>query len=144
MLFLGTVLSLLSVNFGAQQLSCSDVDVDTGELTIPNLVTRINDHAFENCAALVKVNVNHQSGMLHTIGKAAFKNCVNLEQIQIPNSVVHVANDAFHGCPKLDLVVPAAKFSVFTFLYDIGFIEKFPSQYREQGLSYMNGGSRSL
>eukprot|EP00040_Diaphanoeca_grandis_P029125 m.169685 g.169685 ORF g.169685 m.169685 type:complete len:144 (-) comp31582_c1_seq1:2343-2774(-) len=124
---------------GIAALSCGDV-VD-GVLTVPRFTTHIVDNALVGCNTLVRVDID-QTGLLYSIGNAAFKGCVNLEHIQIPNSVHHVATDAFHGCPKLDLVVPAAKFSVYTFLFDVGFIEKFPVKFAAEGDAFIQGSSR--
>ena len=38
------------------------------------------------------------------IGEKAFMNCVNLRQIEIPNSVISIADDAFDGCTRLTII----------------------------------------
>lgn len=44
------------------------------------------------------------SGEIKTIGSYAFNNCVNLEEIAIPESVISVFDGAFIGCKKLNNV----------------------------------------
>lgn len=39
------------------------------------------------------------------IGEAAFKDCYNLEKVEIPESVVEIRDFAFRGCEKLKRVV---------------------------------------
>jgi hypothetical protein len=61
---------------GIAALSCGDV-VD-GVLTVPRFTTHIVDNALVGCNTLVRVDID-QSGLLYSIGNAAFKGCVNLE-----------------------------------------------------------------
>lgn len=72
------------------------------EVTIPNNVTYIDDHAFENCSRLATVNIG--SGVTY-IGENAFKNCTALTTITIPNNVFTIEAGAFEGCNALESMI---------------------------------------
>ena len=62
------------------------------------LVTRIGDHAFENCA-ITETGVNLTCGM--KVGKCAFKNCTSLKQMGL-DCTYEVDDSAFYNCKSLE------------------------------------------
>lgn len=64
-------------------------------ITIPNSVTKIGRHAFENCSALQSIEIPNS---VTEIGDSAFIGCSSLKNIEIPNSVTRIGNYAFDGC----------------------------------------------
>ncbi len=88
------------------------------EITIPDSVTRIGEHAFEGCSSLVSVSVPDS---VTSIGALAFANCKELSCITLPNNLQDlginfsqtspmyyskdaISPDAFIGCTKLKKV----------------------------------------
>ena len=65
----------------------------------------IADRAFADCTALEEViGLDRKRFIgLERIGKAAFKNCVSLQELCLPASIREIAPDAFAGCTKLVL-----------------------------------------
>ena len=68
---------------------------------IPDSVTLIGDHAFDNSNYLYSV---YLSDNVTTIGKCAFYYCSNLTSVVIGNATASIANHAFHGCNSLTSV----------------------------------------
>lgn len=77
------------------------------EITIPANVGALGASAFEGSDAgtmpLEKVIFNGSKIM--EIEPYTFKNCVNLKEITLPESLTIIANDAFFGCSSLTKVV---------------------------------------
>jgi len=63
------------------------------DFVLPCSLKTIEDEAFEKCAF---VSVRLKDG-IEVIGKRAFADCANLRQIEMPDSVKHIAPDAFDG-----------------------------------------------
>lgn len=63
-------------------------------------VLELRDYVFAN------KNITHAelSPMIQTIGENAFKNCSQLIDVTIPNSVTHIKVDAFSGCSQLSTI----------------------------------------
>lgn len=57
---------------------------------------------FENCSSLLSVNLYDLNP--YEIGEEMFKNCTSITDIGIPNSVKIIADHAFQGCTKMDMV----------------------------------------
>ncbi len=70
------------------------------EITIPKGVTKIGQSSFENCAKLEKVIFQEES-TLKTINKNAFKGCVLLKEIDLPDSITAIQYGAFMNCESL-------------------------------------------
>lgn len=68
-------------------------------VTIGNNVTYLTTGCFQGCSNLTTVTINSGSN-LRTIYDNAFANCVNLETINIPNTVTKIGS-AFNGCTSL-------------------------------------------
>ena len=64
--------------------------------------TRINAGAFADCPKLVSVSLPENKG-IGMIFSRSFANCVSLREINIPNTVSCIEEDAFYNCPKLTI-----------------------------------------
>ena len=64
-------------------------------------VTRIGDHAFQNCTKLTSISLPQS---LTSIGKEAFSGCGNLQKIAIPSKVKTIEEKAFFDCKKIKRV----------------------------------------
>ena len=75
-----------------------------GEFVIPDTVTSIFDHAFDNAPNLTKVTV---SANVRTIGTGAFQKCNSLETVVFKDSnnvSKSIGDYAFYNCPALTKV----------------------------------------
>ena len=70
----------------------------TGNLVLPNSVTKIQDGAFSECSRLTGVTL---SSSLTSIGISAFYECSGLTEMEIPHSVTSIGDCAFMGCRNL-------------------------------------------
>ena len=61
-------------------------------------VHTVGEHAFEGCTLLAKVEFTNS---LINLGYDAFKNCRNLTQVTLPNSVTSIGDHCFRSCIKL-------------------------------------------
>ena len=82
----------------------SDCDESaSGELVIPETynglpITEIGLSAFRDCVALVSITIPDS---VTKIGTSAFYGCTGLTSIAIPNSVFKIGNHSFYGCTAL-------------------------------------------
>ena len=77
--------------------------------TIPNSVTSIGNHAFQNCTGLTSVTIPNS---VTSIG-SAFSGCTGLTSITIPNSVTSIGGSAFWGCTGLtSITIPNSVTSI--------------------------------
>ena len=70
-------------------------------ITIPNSVTSIGEHAFENCSGLTSVTIPNS---VTSIGGSAFWCCRGLTSVTIGNSVTSIGEAAFYNCSGLTSV----------------------------------------
>ena len=70
--------------------------------TIPNSVTSIRYHAFDDCDSLIEMEIPNG---VETVGAYAFQECDNLKAVEIANSVTSLDYLVFYDCKKLDKVV---------------------------------------
>ena len=78
-------------------------------ITIPNSVTKIGDCAFYNCSSLASITIPNS---VTSIGNSAFKGCSSLTSITIPNSVTVIGNQAFYDCSSLtSITMPSSIYS---------------------------------
>ena len=71
------------------------------ELTIPETVEAIGNHAFAKCSSLTGIVI---PGKVQTIGNHAFEYCRSLTNIEIPGSVETIGDYAFSDAWKLKTV----------------------------------------
>lgn len=71
------------------------------ELIIPEGVSDIKEHAFNNCTSITKVTI---PSSVTSIGYQAFANCSNLTQLSIGDGVRNIENLAFWYCSSLEQV----------------------------------------
>jgi len=87
---------------------------------IPNTVTHIGDHAFEDCKGLTDINIPNS---VISIGNDAFFGCDNLSSVTIPESVNTIGSYAFGRCFSLSSInIPNSVTSIgeYAFFYCIG------------------------
>lgn len=70
---------------------------------------KIEDQAFKNATRLKTVIFeNDSSSPITTIGVAAFKDCIFLKNIILPDTVIKIGENAFSGCTALpSIAIPA-------------------------------------
>ena len=68
---------------------------------IPNSVTSIGSHAFDDCSGLTSITIPNS---VTSIGQEAFRCCSNLTSVTIPNSVTSIGNFVFEYCSSLTSV----------------------------------------
>ncbi|MBR4720397.1 MAG: leucine-rich repeat domain-containing protein [Clostridia bacterium] len=73
----------------------------TGSYTIPNSVTTIIGHAFDNCSNLTSITIPNS---VASICEYAFTVCSSLTSITIPDSVTSIGENAFRLCSSLTSV----------------------------------------
>ena len=79
-------------------------------ITIPNSVTSIGDHAFNNCCNLTSITIPSN---ITSIGKEAFRDCRGLTSITIPTSVTSIGGSAFSNCTGLtSITIPTSVTSI--------------------------------
>ena len=80
---------------------CACAGGKSGEITIPNTVTKIYDNAFNGCTKLISITIPNS---VTEIGSHAFVNCTSLTSVTIPNGVTEIAWGTFYNCTSLSSV----------------------------------------
>lgn len=80
---------------------CKTTYPDTRKVVIHDIVTSIDDFAFQDCTALTSINIPNS---VTSIGTCAFKFCERLTSIIIPDSVTNISGGIFHDCRLLTAV----------------------------------------
>ena len=94
---------------GEEKLLVKYAGKDT-ELTLPNGITSIHDHAFAGCIGLTSITIG--SGVI-SIGGSAFSGCTGLTSITIPNGVTSIGSKTFYGCTGLtSITIPNSVTSI--------------------------------
>ena len=76
----------------------------SGIYTIPNSVTTIDNEAFKWCVRIPNIQLPQN---LIYINDCAFQYCYNLDNITIPDNVVKIGKNAFYNCSSLtSIIVP--------------------------------------
>ena len=78
--------------------NCMFFGADIESIEIPDNITRIGKHAFEECKKLKDVKL---SDTLKAIDQAAFRDCSELRRVFLPDSVTVIGAEAFKGCDKV-------------------------------------------
>lgn len=73
-----------------------EIEMNASFLTIP-------DDMFQDLGGLKKVTFSPDS-QINEIAPFAFRHCISLEEIEIPQHVTQIPNHAFEDCPKLTTV----------------------------------------
>lgn len=80
-------------------------------VVIPETVKRVNYAAFKDCVDLEEVV--WPSSELESLGNAAFSGCDSLKSIELPRGIMVVSNSLFFGCDALlDVVIPEGVLTV--------------------------------
>lgn len=70
----------------------------SGDVTIPNSVTKISSSAFSGCTQLTNVTIPEN---VTTIGDAAFEGCTGLTTVALPASLTSLGDGVFQDCTGL-------------------------------------------
>ena len=81
---------------------------NSGDVTIPEGVTKIGNGAFQGCTGLTSVTI--PAGVTE-IGVFAFYGCTGLISVTIPADVKEIGMDAFTHCPNLTIHAPAGSYA---------------------------------
>ena len=82
----------------------------TGNVTIPDSVTSIENSAFSGCTSLTGVTI---PSSVTSIGYNTFSRCTSLVGITIPSSVTSIGNFAFSRCTSLTgVTIPSSVTSI--------------------------------
>lgn len=69
---------------------------------IYNSITSIAGNAFKDCVGLTVINIPES---VESIGERAFQGCENLQSINIPSSITSISNNTFNGCKALTSII---------------------------------------
>lgn len=104
--YISDITAYLNINFGnvrsnpmyyANKLYLNNKRI-TGELQIPDGVTKIPEYTFKNCSGLTSVTIPDS---VTSIGDYAFYDCGGLASITIPDSVTNIGDFSFRNCSGL-------------------------------------------
>ena len=82
---------------------------ESGHVTIPSEVTRIENYAFSGCSRLKSITFPNK---LKEIERYAFQSCTQLQEVTLPNSVTDIGTAAFYKCINLHTVTLPNKLQV--------------------------------
>lgn len=80
----------------------TDYNADVKTVVIEQGVIEIGSGAFKGCINLTSITIPNSATL---IGSGAFDGCKNLDSITIPNSVTHIASMAFQDCTNLTEII---------------------------------------
>lgn len=76
------------------------IDCALAQLTLPDTLVTIGDHAFRGCGALTQIALPDS---VISIGDMAFYECFHLVQATLPDSVTYIGSNAFRRVDVLDV-----------------------------------------
>ncbi len=101
--------NLMSINLPKDITSIGEYSLSSNELTeliVPDGVTSIGGHAFENCSGLTSVIMGNS---VTSIGTWGFYNCSKLSSIKLPPSLKTIGSSAFNKCEAFtEIRIPAS------------------------------------
>jgi hypothetical protein len=68
---------------------------------IPETVTIVGKHAFQNARNLENITIPNRITLLD---ESSFDDCKSLRTIEFPKSIVEIGDWAFHGCDKIKVI----------------------------------------
>lgn len=87
-------------------------------MTISGNVESIDSCAFKDCVGLKNVKMPDS---VTSIGRSAFEGCISLENINMPDSITSIETNAFSHCSDLtDVIIPKTDIISLAFDYCIG------------------------
>ena len=81
-------------------LNCSNLENINISQTSWDLVTYINDNAFDGCESLV---LNNLPNSLKSVSNYAFRNCKNIQISSLPETLQRIDSGAFYGCENISI-----------------------------------------
>lgn len=82
------------------------------KIMLPATIKNIEGEAFNGCKRLT--TVDFEDGFSCNIGQDMFRNCDNLETIEIPNGVKYIGSNSFANCKKLsEITIPSTVTSIY-------------------------------
>ena len=81
-----------------EESTWEDSDHKLTSITLPDTITEIGSWAFGNCANLASINIPDK---VTTIGSCAFAGCSSLTSITLPDGIEKISSDCFNGCSGL-------------------------------------------
>ena len=80
------------------------------DLSIPDSIMEIKDHAFHGCSGLVSVTIH--DGVVG-IGTSAFESCGELRSVRLPNGMTSIGSALFRNCRALaEVTIPKGVTSI--------------------------------
>lgn len=81
----------------------------------PNVkkVSAIKEGAFEDCASVARVDLTEAAGLLK-IPESCFKNCEDLVEVKLPDSVNSIQSEAFAGDIPITVTIPGREVFIAT------------------------------
>ena len=85
----------------------------TGNLTLPNTLTKIGNSAFDGCSGLTGALVIPNN--VTYIGSVAFRNCSGFTSLTLSNSLTEIKSSTFSGCTSMtgDLIIPDSVTTIY-------------------------------
>lgn len=80
-------------------------------------VSAISEGAFEDCGHVVRVILS-DSNNLHEVPERAFRNCKNLREVRLPDTVNSIKRDAFEKDTPLEVTIPGKEVFIATDAFD--------------------------
>lgn len=83
---------------------CSSFEDCTSLETAVQQSTGVPEYALKNCRSLRSFEFDIAYNCIHYIGEEAFRGCISLPEITIPEDIREIQNKAFYGCSSLSSI----------------------------------------